>query len=67
MVTDHTVGVSMSVNPASPLLLLSVALFVIIILESYFKDKLTAWGFSLSTNVIEVDENLPSFYQAVKL
>lgn len=67
MITDHTVSVSMSVNQASPLLLLSVVLFVIIILESYCKDQLTAWGFSLTTNVIEVDENLPEFYLAVKL
>lgn len=67
MLTGHTFDSVMSVNQASPLLLLMVALFFIIMLESYFKDQLTEWGFSLSANLIEVDENLPDFYLAVKL
>lgn len=62
MVTGHTVNMTMSVNQASPLFLLTIALFVIIILESYFKDHLTEWGFSMSSNTIDVDENLPDFY-----
>lgn len=67
METGHTVSESLSVSQASPLLLVSVAMFIIIILESYFKEHLTRWGFSLSSNEIEVDENLPDFYLAVKL
>jgi len=57
----------MNVNQASPLFLLLIALTIIIILESYFKEYLTKWGFSLSSNEIDVDENLPDFYKAVKL
>lgn len=67
MVTGHTVGMTMSVNQASPLFLLTIALFIIILLEKYFKNYLTEWGFSMSDNEIVVDENLPLFYQAVKL
>jgi len=67
MFTGHTVGMTMDVNQASPLFLLFIALTIIIILESYFKEYLTKWGFSLSSNEIDVDENLPDFYKAVKL
>jgi len=62
MITGHTVNMTLSVNQASPLLFLALSLVVIIILESYFKDYLTQIGFSISSNVIEVDENLPDFY-----
>lgn len=42
-------------------------MFFIIILETYLHDTLKKFGFSLSSNEIEVDENLPEFYLAVKL
>lgn len=52
MVTGHTVSMSLAVNQASPLFLLTIALFFIILLEKCFKEKLTEWGFSLSSNEI---------------
>jgi len=67
METGHTVASSLGTNQAAPLFLMSVAVFVIIILEAYFKEHLVKWGFALSSNEIEVDENLPDFYLAVKL
>lgn len=67
MITNHTVPETMSVNQASPLFYIMILLSIIVILESYFAEHLSAWGFSLSQNKIEVDENLPDFYQAIKL
>ena len=32
-----------------------------------FFDTLLKWGFTISTNVIEVDENLPNFFYALRL
>mmetsp|Transcript_117304 Transcript_117304/g.163229 ORF Transcript_117304/g.163229 Transcript_117304/m.163229 type:complete len:262 (+) Transcript_117304:1423-2208(+) len=67
MLTGHTVAFALGVNQAAPVLFMVACLLVIVILESYFKEHLTRWGFSLSANEIDVDENLPDFYLAVKL
>jgi hypothetical protein len=32
-----------------------------------FEDKLRDWGLTLSKSEMEVDENLPNFFKAVKL
>lgn len=63
----HTVGGSIGVNQAAPLLLMVIAMCIIIFMETFCKDQMNKWGFSISANEIQVDENLPSFYEAVKL
>lgn len=40
---------------------------IITFLRRCFYDYLTAWGFTISSNDIEVDENLPNFFESVKL
>ena len=59
-----TLGV---MSQATPLLLFSFAFMVITILRVGFYEYLTAWGFTISSNDIEVDENLPNFFESVKL
>jgi len=49
------------------MLLFAFAFVVITILRLFFFETLTSWGFTISSNVIEVDENLPSFFTSVKL
>ena len=49
------------------MLLLSLAFFIIIILRVFFGESLSKWGYSISNDIIEVDENLPNFYHALKL
>lgn len=54
-------------NQATPMLMISIAFVVITVLRNSFYKMLQKWGFTISSNEIEVDENLPSFYKAVKL
>ena len=49
------------------MLLIGMALVVITVMRVFFYDTLTQWGFTLTANKIEVDENLPNFFEAVKL
>jgi hypothetical protein len=67
MLTGHSWNSIMDVNQATPMLLIGIALVFITIMRVYFYDTLTQWGFTLTSNNIEVDENLPNFFEAVKL
>ena len=49
------------------MLLLSMACLILITMRVLFFDKLISWGFTISTSVIEVDENLPNFFYALRL
>lgn len=40
---------------------------MITLLQKCCKKRLKAWGFGFSGNKIEVDENLPHFFNAIKL
>lgn len=54
-------------SQATPILLLAVAFVAITIMRIGFYETLVKWGFTLTQNEIEVDENLPNFYASVKL
>lgn len=44
------------------MLLIALAFVVITVLRVGFPEYVSKWGFSISNNVIEVDENLPNFF-----
>jgi hypothetical protein len=67
MSTGHTLATVRTVSQASPLLLLGLAVFFIFILQMFFAETLEKYGFGFSETNIEVDENLPNFFKAVKL
>eukprot|EP00352_Strombidinopsis_acuminata_P007317 CAMPEP_0176354150 /NCGR_PEP_ID=MMETSP0126-20121128/12335_1 /TAXON_ID=141414 ORGANISM="Strombidinopsis acuminatum, Strain SPMC142" /NCGR_SAMPLE_ID=MMETSP0126 /ASSEMBLY_ACC=CAM_ASM_000229 /LENGTH=86 /DNA_ID=CAMNT_0017706169 /DNA_START=2666 /DNA_END=2926 /DNA_ORIENTATION=- len=46
---------------------MTFALVTIVLMELLFKELLKKMGFSMSSTEIDVDENLPNFFQAVKL
>jgi hypothetical protein len=46
---------------------MGLALFVIIFMQTFFKKTLRNWGFSSGGAKINVDENLPFFFTAIKL
>ena len=54
-------------DQATPMLFLAMACLILITMRVLFFETLLSWGFTISTSVIEVDENLPNFYYAVKL
>lgn len=49
------------------MLMIAIAFVVIISMRIFAYDLMSKWGYTISSNVIEVDENLPNFYTAVKL
>ena len=67
MPTGHTFACLETVTQAAPLLLMAVAMLLIYLAQQFFKKTLKKYGFSFSSTKIEVDENLPNFYQSVKL
>lgn len=46
---------------------MGAAVFVIIFMQSFFKKTLKAWGFTFGGAKINVDENLPRFFDSIKL
>jgi len=46
---------------------MGTAIFIIIFMQTFFKKTLKKWGFSFGGSKINVDENLPFFFTAVKL
>jgi len=67
MVTGHDFSSIYKVNQAIPALLIAVAVLIIFLLQKCFKKQLKKWGFGFSKNKIQVDENLPYFFDAIKL
>ena len=47
--------------------MLCIASFIIFFLQKFCKKNMRRWGFGLTSTKIEVDENLPNFFNAVKL
>lgn len=66
MFSGHTFS-SITVDQASPLLLIGVCVSIIIIMQSFFKKTLKAWGFTFGGTKINVDENLPYFFTSIRL
>lgn len=67
MITGHNWHSLENVDQATPVLFMGIACFVIFIMQKTIKKKLKAWGFGMSAGKIVVDENLPNFFEAVKL
>ena len=67
MSSAHGLNSVFAMSQATPMLLIGFCILVIMLLRTCFYEKMQKWGFVISTNVIEVDENLPNFFNAIKL
>ena len=67
MSSAHALSSIAGFDQATPMLLFGFAFIIITILRVGFYETLSKWGFVISSNTIEVDENLPNFFTAVKL
>lgn len=65
MKSGHQVYIG--VTWAAPLLLMAVASIFLVAVQKIFADYLMKWGFALSDQEIEVDEDLPNFFKSIKL
>lgn len=67
MWADHIITFPPKINQASPLFLMSIyCVFIIVFFSVVPEDYLTAWGFTMSEKDMEVDEDLPNFFEALK-
>jgi hypothetical protein len=46
---------------------MGTAIFTIIFMQTFFKRKLKEWGFTFGGVSLNVDENLPMFFEGLKL
>jgi len=67
MQTSHNFGTLVQLNQATPMVFIALPLLAIILGYGFFYPLLEKWGYTISANTISVDENLPNFFQAVKL
>lgn len=58
---------TLDVNWAYPVLLLTIASFIILLSQKVFGESLTAIGYGMQRKEIEVDEDLPPFFEAIRL
>ena len=49
------------------MLILSAAFLIIVIIRVFFFSWMSKYGYTISSNEINVDADLPNFYEAVKL
>lgn len=67
MSSDHSLIDIFKLTVSTPLLVIIIVMLPIILLRRCASDKMRDWGFVISTAVLNVDENLPQFFDAVKL
>lgn len=65
MVSKHFIG--KKVTASSPMQLMCVAAVFLIAIQKIFSEQLQRLGFSLQAQDIEVDEDLPPFFNVIKL
>ena len=65
MISEHVIW--FGVNWASPLLLLVFGSFFVQILQRFFGEALAKMGFGMARGEMNVDEDLPHFYNIIKM
>ena len=65
MISNHIL--KMELNWTTPTLVMAIASLGIIIIQKVFADRLMKWGFTMASQDIKVDEDLPNFFKSVKL
>jgi hypothetical protein len=59
--------INLDVNWATPALLMAGASVFILIIQKVFANYLMRWGFTMASQEIKVDEDLPNFFKSVRL
>lgn len=67
MESSHTWNELLYVKPSTPILLVCIVIVVIAVIRTVIPDRIKKWGFTISSNEFEVDENLPDFFDALKI
>jgi hypothetical protein len=66
MLADHPVFLPPKINQSSPLFMMCcICIFIIVFTTVVPKDTLLTWGFTMSNEELDVDEDLPNFFEAL--
>lgn len=66
MKSNHLLSI-FELNWASPVYLLCITSVFLRVIQILFRKNLIKWGFTLQKKEIDVDQDLPPFFQAVSL
>jgi len=64
--TAHVPIESMMVDQAIPVFLIGCVMLFITLMQTFAKGLLKSWGFAFGSKTLNVDENLPPFWDAIK-
>ena len=67
MRSSHDFSTLTEVKPSTPILFCCVIIPMIAMIRAVIPERLRKWGFTISSNILEVDENLPDFFNALKV
>ena len=67
MESSHDLLTLLEVKPSTPILLFCIVVPMIAIIRAIIPERLRHWGYTISSNILEVDENLPDFFNALKI
>ena len=67
MQSSHTFSNLWELNPTTPMLFFCGVNLIIGFLRTFFSEKLQSWGFTGGETCFDVDENLPDFFNALKM
>ena len=67
MLTSHSVSNSFNLGQASPVIFVAFAVTLVFFMKTCCHKALHKLGYTMGCNEMEVDENLPNFFNVVKL
>ena len=67
MESSHTLDSVFVMGPPTPMLIFIFIMAFIGLVNNLIPGRLAKWGYTISSQKIEVDENLPDFYDALKI
>ena len=67
MESSHNWDTLLIVKPSTPILFICLIITIISLFRVSCPDFLRKRGFSISSNILEVDENLPNFFETLKI
>ena len=67
MESSHTWITLLQIKPSTPILLVILVVIIIAFVRTALPYYVKKWGFTISANCLEVDENLPDFFDSLKM
>ena len=67
MQSSHTLSTVFEQGPTTPILFICALITALALLRTTFPEAMRKWGFVISSSSLDVDEDLPDFFNALKM